>query len=212
MLAHLHSKVDKSGDAVGAAAELQLSKMREGGIHDLQVESLNEFVESYFMWNAAQPAPKVRAPTLVHQDYISVFKKWGVTVFNEYEIKRLDFARRNGCAHPSTDLDLELDCVRLFLDERSTIEATARTLFSSMYTAPMGACAGAAPFASPRSSVLRISPSSPLPLLPPSRLSSSLSVHRLAFHLPFLPVSRCQKRQNTTSAHLLWELPGCRIV
>ena len=48
------------------------------------------------------------AHSLVHQDYISVFKKWGATVFNEYEIKRLDFARKNGCAHPSTDLDLEL--------------------------------------------------------------------------------------------------------
>ena len=126
LLTHLHKKADKSGDAVGAAAELQLSKMREGGIHDMQVESLNEFVESYSMWNAAQPSSKVRAPTLVHQDYISVFKKWGATVFNEYEIKRLDFARQNSCDHPSTDLDLELDCVRLFLDERSTTEATAR--------------------------------------------------------------------------------------
>ena len=84
--------------------------MLEGGIHDLQVESLNEFVESYAMWNAAQPASKVRAPTLVHQDYISVFRKWGATVFNEYEIKRLDYARQNSCAHPSTDLDIELDC------------------------------------------------------------------------------------------------------
>lgn len=126
LLTNLHNKADKSGDAVGAAAELQLSKMREGGLHDLQVETLNEFVESYSMWNAAQPASKVRAPTLVHQDYISVFRKWGATVFNEYEIKRLDYARQNSCAHPSTDLDIELECVRLFLDERSTTEATAR--------------------------------------------------------------------------------------
>ena len=83
---------------------MQLSKMREGGIHDLQVESLNEFVESYSMWNAAQPESKVSARTLVHQDYISVFKKWGATVFNEYEIKRLDFARQNSCDHPSTQI------------------------------------------------------------------------------------------------------------
>ena len=38
----------------------------------------------------------------------------------------LEFARQNSCAHPSTDLDLELDCVRLLLDERSTTEVTAR--------------------------------------------------------------------------------------
>ena len=142
LLTHLHDKADKSGDAVGAAAELQLSKMREGGIHDLQVESLNEFVESYTMWNAAQPASKVRAATLVHQDYISVFRKWGATVFNEYEIKRLDYARQNSCAHPSTDLDIELECVRLFLDERSTTEATARLQSGK---ALLGAAA-AAPF------------------------------------------------------------------
>ena len=55
LLTHLHNKAYTSGDTVGAAAELQLSKMREGGIHDLQVKSLNEFVESYSMWNAAQP-------------------------------------------------------------------------------------------------------------------------------------------------------------
>ena len=30
----------------------------------------------------------------MHQDYIFVFKKWGTTVFNEYEIKRLDFSRQ----------------------------------------------------------------------------------------------------------------------
>ena len=106
LLTHLHKKAYTSGDTVGAAAELQLSKMREGGIHDLQVKSLNECVESYSMWNAAQPESKVRARTLVHQDYISVFKKWGATVFNKYEIKRLGEAGISvlASAAPSTSI------------------------------------------------------------------------------------------------------------
>ena len=74
LLSVLHKKADTAGEAVGAAAELQLSKMREQGIGDMQVISLNDCIESYDMRNAAQStASKVRAPTLVHQDPTSVF-------------------------------------------------------------------------------------------------------------------------------------------